>query len=68
MSTDDLIKAVEDKMVVKACEAYCDNICEKDASSICYYKHDAEYQVKNGFDYATCDCHALQMMRYWMKH
>ena len=43
------------------CRCYCDDICEKGMSGMCWYKHDHQQQVKNSFKY--CECNNLQMLR-----
>ena len=45
----------------KACKCYCDYICEKSRSGICFHKYDSEQQVKATFNYT--ECNDLQFIR-----
>ncbi len=44
-----------DASIRRACQCYCDNICEKGMSGKCFHKHDGEGQVKNTFQYNECN-------------
>jgi len=46
--------------VKDACKCFCDNICEKGMSGMCFFKHDHEGQIKNDFRYN--ECNDLQVM------
>ena len=50
-----------DETVETMCKCYCDDICEKGMSGMCWYKHDHLQQVKSSFKY--CECNNLQMLR-----
>ena len=42
-------------MIERLCRCYCDDICEKGMSNMCFYKHDHKGQVKNDFTYKECN-------------
>lgn len=55
-------KAEEPKdMILKACKAYCDNICERGMVGMCYHKHDNKGQMLNDFEYNECE--TLKLLR-----
>lgn len=48
-------------MVDKACKCYCDDLCDKSRSGMCFHKYDGKYQIKESFKYN--ECHTLKLMR-----
>ena len=64
----EMAKFTEERMIEKACWVFCDVLCEKGASAMCFFKHDNESQVKKDFDYMTCKCNPLQTFRFWIKN
>lgn len=58
LTPDQARKAVEiarEEMMEKACRGYCDDICEKGMSGMCFHKHDGQGQIKNLFHYNECN-------------
>ena len=49
------IRKMQDAFIEKACQCYCDDICTKGMSGMCFYKHDGRGQVKNTFKYNECN-------------
>ena len=58
---DYAIKVKGKQMIDKACEIYCDNLCERSRCGMCYHKYDHKAQVKNDFKYSECE--TLKMFR-----
>lgn len=52
-------------MIDKACECYCDDICDKGRCCMCFHKHDNKGQVKNDFQYN--ECNELKLIRKAME-
>ena len=68
VTPDEARKAVEiarEEVIEKACQGYCDDMCEKGMCGMCYYKHDGKGQVKNTFKYN--ECYTLQILINSMK-
>jgi hypothetical protein len=68
LTPDQALKAVEiemEEVIEKACQCYCDDICEKDMCGMCYHKHDGKGQIKNTFKYN--ECNELQILINAMK-
>lgn len=42
-------------LVARACKCYCDDLCEKSFSGMCYHKYDHLTQIKNDFKYNECN-------------
>ena len=49
----------------KACECYCNDICDKGRCGMCFHKHDGKAQVKNSFQYN--ECNELKLIRKTME-
>jgi hypothetical protein len=45
----------KERLILKACKCYCDDICERGMSNMCFHKHDGKGQVKNDFKYNECN-------------
>ena len=68
LSPENALRAAEianEEATEKACKCYCDDICEKGMSNMCFHKHDGKGQVKRAFKY--CECNELKMLREAMK-
>lgn len=48
-------KWADKTMVERMCRCFCDVLCEKGMSGMCYYKHDYLQQTKNTFKYNECN-------------
>ena len=45
----------KEETLKKLCMCYCDDICVRGMSNMCFYKHDHKGQVKNDFKYNECN-------------
>lgn len=52
---DEIRNEERELMVARACMCYCDDICEKSMSGMCFHKYDHLQQVKNDFKYNECN-------------
>lgn len=48
-------KWADKTMIEKACKCYCDHICGKSRSGMCFHKYDHEQQIKSTFTYTECN-------------
>lgn len=58
---EEIAKWADKTMIERVCRCFCDDICEKGMSGMCYYKHDHLQQIKNTFRYN--ECNALKIIR-----
>ena len=54
-------KCANKTMIERMCRCFCDVLCVKGVSGMCYYKHDHLQQIKNTFRYN--ECNALKIIR-----
>lgn len=52
---DEMKNAEREAIIARACKCYCDDLCEKSFSGMCYHKYDHLTQIKNDFHYNECN-------------
>lgn len=55
----------QNQTVEDMCQCYCDDICTRGMSGMCWFKHDNKGQVKNDFKYDGCN--ELKLLRASVK-
>lgn len=50
-----LLSIAKEAFIESSCRYYCNDICEKGMTGMCFYKHNGQGQVKKDFKYNECD-------------
>ena len=50
-----LLSIAKEAFIESACRCYCNDICEKGMTGMCFYKHNGQGQVKKDFKYNECN-------------